>query len=233
MRLAIISDIHANLEALTSAFEMIAAEHVDAAICLGDTVGYGANPNECLDLVRTRCFTVLLGNHDNAAFDLSVAERFTHNAQLSARWTFEAITEDNRSFLRGLVPAMHWEGLMLAHASPNEPEEWNYIISESDARDAFRAFDERICFVGHSHVPVIFSEHGRASALDNNNRYLINVGSVGQPRDRNPKLSFGIFDTVAWTYQNVRVQYDIGTASGKIREAGLPVSLADRLSLGV
>ena len=233
MRLAIISDIHANLEALTAAMGVIGTERIDEILCLGDTVGYGANPNECLELVRARCSTILLGNHDMAAFDLAVADHFTHNAQVSARWTYEVITDDNRAFLRGLAPSQRWGELMLAHASPYDPEDWNYVISEFDARDAFRAFKEQICFIGHSHMPLIFSEQGRVSSIDNRGRYLINVGSVGQPRDRNPQLSFGLFDTEAWTYRNVRAEYDVVSAARKIREAGLPAELAGRLSLGL
>ncbi len=233
MRIAIISDIHSNLEALNSALEAIDAQRVDDIVCLGDIVGYGSNPNECLSLVRSRCSVVLQGNHDAAAVDLSVANQFTLNAQLSAIWTFGALPPENKDYLRNL-PQMKPRGdILFSHASPFEPEEWHYVISEFDTREAFRAFTEKICFIGHSHIPVIFSEHGRVPAISRLGRYIVNVGSIGQPRDANPNLSYGIFDTEEWSYQNIRLGYDIDTAADKIRKAGLPRALAERLHQGM
>jgi diadenosine tetraphosphatase ApaH/serine/threonine PP2A family protein phosphatase len=233
LRLAIISDIHSNLEALSSAFEVIDREGVDEVICLGDTVGYGANPNECLSIIRERCSIILLGNHDAAATDLSVANHFTTNAQLSAMWTFGALLEEHRIFLRGLSQTHPRGDILFSHASPFEPEEWHYVISDFDMREAFHAFTERICFIGHSHIPVIFSERGKVPALSSSGRSIVNVGSVGQPRDGKPDLSFGLFDTDSWTYRNVRTQYDIKSAAEKIRTSGLPHALADRLFHGM
>ncbi|MDP2884272.1 MAG: metallophosphoesterase family protein [Ignavibacteria bacterium] len=233
VRIAIISDIHSNLEALTSAFAAIDAEHVDTIVCLGDIVGYGANPNECLSLVRSRCSTILLGNHDAAALDLSFANQFTLNAQLSAIWTFGILLDENKAFLKDLPQDKTLGDVLLSHASPFEPKEWHYVISEYDTREAFRAFTERICFIGHSHIPVIFSERGKAATVSETGRFIVNVGSIGQPRDGNPNLSFGIFDTELWSYQNVRIGYDIDTAAEKIRKAGLPRTLAERLYHGM
>ena len=233
MRIAIISDIHSNLEALTSALEIIDAEHVDQLVCLGDVVGYGANPNECIDIVRSRCSTVLLGNHDAAAIDLAVANQFTLNAQLSAIWTFGNLIEDNKAFLKNLPHTRKMGDVLLSHASPFEPDEWHYVISEFDTREAFGSFDETICFIGHSHIPVIFSEHGKVMDVTPAERYIINVGSIGQPRDGNPNLSFGIFDTDTSSYRNVRASYDIQTAADKIRTAGLPRALSERLYRGM
>jgi predicted phosphodiesterase len=215
-RFAIISDIHGNLEALSRALEVIDEERVDEIVCLGDTVGYGANPIECLTLVRSRCSIILLGNHDAASIDLAVANQFTLNAQLSAIWTFGALDEESKAFLRGLKPTHPLGEVLFSHGSPYEPDEWHYVISEFDMREAFRAFTERICFVGHSHIPVIFSEDGD-----------------GQPRDGNPDLSFGIFDREQWSYRNVRAEYDFKTTAKKIRETGLPRALADRLTVGM
>lgn len=233
MRLAIISDIHANLEALTRAFEVIDGERVDDIVCLGDIVGYGANPNECLDLVRSRCSTILLGNHDAAAVDLSIANQFTLNAQLSAIWTYGMLPEENKTFLRGLAPTKALGDVLLSHGSPYEPAEWHYVISEFDTREGFRSFTENICFIGHSHIPVIFSEEGKTTTVTRAERFIVNVGSIGQPRDGKRALSFGIFDTELWTYRNIRADYDINSAAEKIRKAGLPRSLADRLYLGM
>lgn len=233
MRIAIISDIHSNLEALNSAFEAIDAQHADDIICLGDIVGYGASPNECVSLVRSRCSMILQGNHDAAAVDLSVANQFTLNAQLSAIWTFGTLLPENKDFLRSL-PQMKPRGdILFSHASPFEPEEWHYVISEFDTREAFQAFTERICFIGHSHIPVIFSELGKVYTISELGRFIVNVGSIGQPRDANPNLSFGIFDTEPWSYQNMRVKYDVDAAAEKIRKAGLPRALAERLYQGM
>jgi diadenosine tetraphosphatase ApaH/serine/threonine PP2A family protein phosphatase len=233
VRLAIISDIHSNLEALTTTFEFIDTHSVDEVVCLGDVVGYGANPNECLAIVRQRCTVILLGNHDAAAVDLSVANQFTMNARLSALWTHQVLDDESKEFLKTLPLTKARDDIFLTHASPYDPEEWNYIITDFDARDAFQSFVERICFVGHSHIPVMFSENGSAIAVTNRDRFIVNVGSVGQPRDGNPKLSFGIFDTQTWTYENIRAKYDVATAVEKIRKAGLPRALADRLVVGI
>jgi predicted phosphodiesterase len=232
-RFAIISDIHGNLEALTRAFEVIDEERVENIVCLGDTVGYGANPVECLKLVRSRCSIILLGNHDAASIDLAVANQFTLNAQLSAIWTFGALDEESKKFLHTLQPTHPTADVLFSHGSPYEPDEWHYVISEFDTREAFHAFTERICFVGHSHIPVIFSEEGDTDAISETGRFIVNVGSVGQPRDGNPDLSFGIFDEKDWSYRNLRVEYDVRTAAKKIRDAGLPRALAERLTVGM
>jgi predicted phosphodiesterase len=233
VRIAVISDVHSNLEALTSALETIETRRVDEIVCLGDTVGYGANPGECLSLVRSRCSIILQGNHDAAAVDLSVANQFTLNAQLSALWTFGILADADKTYLRDL-PQMKPQGdLLFSHASPYEPEEWHYVISEFDTREAFGAFAERVCFIGHSHLPVVFSQRGKVEDVEPTGKYIINVGSVGQPRDGNPDLSFGIFDTEAWSYENIRTGYDIDAAAKKIRDAGLPRSLAERLYRGI
>ena len=233
MRLAIISDIHGNLEALTTAFALIKKHGVDEIICLGDVVGYGANPNECLSAVRERCSVILLGNHDAAAIDLAVADQFTINARLSAIWTNSVLLKEHKEFLETLPLTKSRSEILLAHGSPYEPEEWHYIISEYEAREAFQSFTEQLCFVGHSHIPVIFSQKGTTALVAPGDRFIINIGSVGQPRDGNPQLSFGIFDTDSWAYNNIRADYDIPAAAQKIRKAGLPRALADRLMFGV
>ncbi len=233
MRLAILSDIHANLEALTKALRLIETQSVDEILCLGDVVGYGANPNECLELVRKHCPIILKGNHDAAAVDLSGAEGFTYPARLAAYWTHDVLTPENIAFLKNLPLTAKKDDLLFVHASPNQPEEWNYILSDADARDAFYFFTEKICFIGHTHVPVVYSERGRARIIKKEFRYLINVGSIGQPRDGNPELSYGIFDTDQWMYENVREDYDQEAAAKKIIKAGLPRVLGDRLLLGI
>ena len=233
MRTAIISDIHANLEGLTRAFELIDEIRADEMVCLGDVVGYGANPNECLELVRQRCSVILMGNHDAAACDPAIAESFTTNARLSAVWTNKALTKENKTYLAGLVMTHEQPQVFFVHATPCNPGEWEYILTEHDATLAFRCFDREICFIGHTHAPVVYGETGKAKQIQRGARYIINVGSIGQPRDGNPKLSFGVFDTERWEYQNIRAEYNIKLASQKIMDAGLPRGLAERLWVGI
>jgi diadenosine tetraphosphatase ApaH/serine/threonine PP2A family protein phosphatase len=233
VRIALISDVHSNLEALTRALEFIDAQGVDDIVCLGDTVGYGANPNECLTLVRSRCSTILLGNHDAAGIDLFVANHFTLSARLSAVWTSSVLLDEHKAFLKNLPYSKSRGDLFFSHASPFEPAEWRYVVSEIDTREAFSAFTERLCFIGHSHIPVIFSERGITSSVLPTGRFIVNVGSIGQPRDGNPNLSFGIFDTASESYQTIRLGYDTDPAAEKIRKVGLPQALADRLYRGI
>ena len=233
MRSAIISDVHSNLEALSTALEAIEKEEIDEILFLGDVVGYGANPNECVALVRERCSVVLLGNHDLAAVDLSVAEEFNNHARVAAHWTSKKLSAENREYLKSLPYTATVREALLVHASPFEPEEWHYIISESDARRMFPHFKETICFVGHSHVPGVFAESAIEQDVRRGERFIVNVGSIGQPRDGDPDLSFGIFDSERWEYRNIRLVYDVERAARKIRDAGLPPVLADRLFRGV
>ncbi len=233
MKYAIISDIHANLEALEKALSIIDAEQIDEIVCLGDIVGYGANPNECAALVRSRCSTIVLGNHDAAAVDPARAYDFNANAKRAIEWTAAALNDDTRAFLSSLPFVERTERILFVHASPDTPEAWNYVVDASDAISAIRHFQEQICFIGHTHIPGIFSQSGRAKAISNDEQYLVNVGSVGQPRDGNPMLAFGILDTSAWQYRVVRSKYDIEKASGKIYAAGLPEELGFRLMYGM
>ena len=271
MRVAIISDIHSNLEALQKALEIIDEKKIEEIICLGDLVGYGANPNECIELTRKRACCVLLGNHDQAAFDLSQTEHFNRHARTAAYWTNQTLTPENLEYLKGLPFRHVIDDLTFVHASPREPEQWEYVFSAHEAKSNFESFQTRICFVGHTHIPGVFPEDlmlqkpkvtrsapphgsddldessttrgvdkpvgsrrpsGRGQLLEEN-RYIINVGSVGQPRDGNWKLSFGIFDTSAWTYDLIRSEYDVQAASEKILAADLPRFLADRLLVGI
>jgi len=232
MRIAIISDIHSNLEALEKTLEIIKQKNIDEIICLGDIVGYGANPNECLALVRQHARHIMLGNHDEAAVSLQQIDDFNPYARQAAVWTSKHLTEKNKEFILTLPHIIEFNGLLFAHSSPYEPKEWHYIISLSEAQFNFNHFSQPICFVGHSHVPVIFSEDFWTKEIVKGKRYVVNVGSVGQPRDLNPQLSFGIFDSELWTYENIRSEYDVNTASDKIRAAGLPPQLADRIKIG-
>lgn len=232
MRIAIISDIHSNLEALEKTLEIIKQKSIDEIVCLGDIVGYGANPNECLSLVKEVTSHILLGNHDEAATSLKQIEDFNPYARSAVFWTAKQLTEANKEFLRSLPYKLELNGLFFTHASPFEPEEWHYILSLAEAQNNFSFFQQPICFVGHSHAPVIFSEDFWAREVVRGKRFIVNVGSVGQPRDLDRRLSFGIFDSGTWTYENIRSEYDVQTASEKIRTAGLPKQLAERILIG-
>jgi len=232
MRIAIISDIHSNLEALEKALSIIAEKKIEEIVCLGDVVGYGANPNECLSLVRGITSHILLGNHDEAAVNLKNVEDFNPHAQLAAAWTNKTLTDENKKFIEALPYTLELSGLRFVHSSPFEPDAWHYIISPEDRSDNFSLFSEPICFFGHSHYPGVYGEKIEDQIVERGKKFLINVGSVGQPRDHDWRLSFGIFDTDAWTYENIRSEYDVKTASEKIRKAGLPRPLAERILIG-
>jgi len=233
LKIAVISDIHSNLEALTTALELIRSGGIETTVCLGDIVGYGANPNECVDLVREHCAVVVRGNHDAGVVDTRITDNFSRNARAAIFWTQSQLSAANLDFLASLPLTASLYGLLLVHASPHEPDRWHYIVDAWEARQAMHAFSGSGCFVGHSHVPGIFSARGRETNVKQGERFLINVGSIGQPRDRNPLLSFGVFDTDAWSYENVRAEYDIDLAARKILGKGLPATLAQRLALGV
>ena len=233
MKYAIISDIHSNLEALQKALSIIDEKKVDEIICLGDVVGYGANPNECVDIVRSRCSTIVLGNHDAAALNVSLAHDFNAIAKKAVVWTSEQLTVESKSFLSSLPMVVRKDQVLIVHSSPMQPEAWDYIIDNDDAALAFRYFDEKICFIGHTHVPGIFTQHGRAKSITADEQYLVNVGSVGQPRDGNPMLAFGLFESSVWEYELIRSQYDIQKAAEKIYAAKLPEELGNRLMYGM
>jgi predicted phosphodiesterase len=232
MRVAILSDIHSNLQALTKAFALIDRSGIDEVYCLGDIVGYGANPNECIALVRERCKFCVLGNHDLAALDTSGAQYFTKPGRSAAEWTHEVLTAENAEFLRSLPYCVQAGDLTLVHASPQEPAQWEYVLSLPIAQKQFAAFTTVLCMIGHTHVPSVCGENLRTVVFKKGMRFLINVGSVGQPRDGNSQLSFGIFDSDEWSYQNIRHDYDINGAARAILNQGLPAVLASRLFLG-
>ncbi len=239
MKYAIISDVHANLEAVTACFNEIDKLKVDRIICLGDLVDYCAEPNEVVEIIKKNCDAVVLGNHDEAQYKYQMVERYTENARISSIHTRSVINPEHIEYFKTL-PYSHSENeLLFVHASPLDPPAYKYLLNEETAENNFKIFSERICFIGHSHKPLIFEQSGSEikltveGKLDKNNRYIINVGSVGQPRDSNPKLSFGLFDTDTFEYKNIRIDYDIRSASEKIRKEGLPLHLADRLFKGI
>ncbi|MDA0708778.1 MAG: metallophosphoesterase family protein [bacterium] len=239
MRCAVFSDVHGNLEALQAVLEKIALLSPDRILCLGDVVGYGADPNGCVQAVQKHADAVLAGNHDWAALGLEDTCRFNPAARVAAQWTREELGTDEALFLR-MCPLVLEEGdVSLAHASPLNPSQWDYIPSPAWGRAALAESSCRLCFVGHSHRGFICAETGQQDRLSEgsvwlaqNMRYLVNVGSVGQPRDGDPRASFALWDQESGNIALHRVSYDIATAQNKIRSKGLPDYLADRLAIG-
>jgi len=232
LRIAIISDIHGNLEALETALDHIHRQRVDRIYCLGDIVGYGANPSECLELVKHEANGIVLGNHDEAAFKLGAEDEFSHFAANAIHWTRSQLSMGQLAFLKSLPYQISFQDILFVHSAPSEPRTWKYIFGAMDAFTHRSSFMERLCFVGHSHLPGIYSLTSPDAAYNTTDRFIINVGSVGQPRDGDPRLSFGMLDTFSGMYENVRLEYPVLTAATKIREAKLPSYLAERLLHG-
>jgi len=245
MKVAVISDIHGNLEALRAVERTIDSLAVDEVWCLGDIVGYGPNPNECVARVRELCrqtdgsMMVVFGNHDEASIGGDISF-FNPRAQAAALWTRSELSPESREFLVSLPLNLERADTLLVHASPYEPELWHYIMGIHDAAYAFTHFNHRVCFVGHSHYPlvgeldgaVIRLVEGQRIPLGPGRRYLINVGSVGQPRDRDPRACFVILEPDDNLVTFHRVEYDVSACQEKILKAGLPAMLAERLEIG-
>jgi len=237
---AIVSDVHANLEALDAVLEHARARGADDLACLGDFVGYGASPNECIERLRPAIETAVLGNHDQAVFDASWLESFNLEAATAARWTAEVLERGHHDYLRALPLSVAWRGARLVHGSPADPPAWNYVFTPGEAILEMEACPEPVCFVGHSHVPGTFELDGRrarytrepALAGRRERRYLIVVPSVGQPRDGDPRAGYLLWDDVAWTFEHVRLDYDVAGAIRRIVDAGLPRILGERLRYG-
>jgi len=235
MKYAIISDVHANLEAVTACFGEIDKLNPDRIICLGDLVDYCAEPNEVIEIVRKRCDVVLLGNHDEAQYDYSIPEGFREYAKSSSVHTRSILSKENLDYIKSLPRYYSENNLLFVHASPKYLPRYKYVLDTDAAYENFCSFTESICFIGHSHLPVVFHEINNrveivnAGALKNGERYIINAGSVGQPRDGDPRLAFGLFDSDTYEYQQIRMEYDVKTASEKILKSGMSPFLAERL----
>ena len=240
MTTVLLSDIHANLEALEAVLGAVDERKPDRVLCLGDVVGYGASPNECLDLVRRRSQLVLLGNHDAAASGGPEAARFNVYARAAAEWTARTLTRENREYLQKLPLTSAQSGFLCVHASPATPRDWEYLLDRFDAEPQFAYFSEPVCFIGHTHQPAVFqadpagtrSLPPRTFRLEPHRRYIVNVGSVGQPRDRDPRACFVVLQEGSGDLEYVRVPYDVEGAQAKIRAAHLPEVLAARLATG-
>jgi diadenosine tetraphosphatase ApaH/serine/threonine PP2A family protein phosphatase len=242
MKVAVISDIHGNRQAFEATLEAIAASEAAEVWCLGDLVGYGADPDVCVELAREHAAVCLAGNHDLAVTgDIPLGE-FSRGASLAAQWTKEVIAPENLAFLESLSPQGDEHGVGLYHASPRDPV-WEYVLSALLAELCLDQQRQRVCLVGHSHVALSFTRAEGELATGEPQRdgteldlsageWLINPGSVGQPRDGDPRASWLLLDLDGLNATFVRTDYDIAGAAAAIRAARLPDSLAERLEYG-
>ena len=240
MKIAVISDIHANIEALDAVLADAEAQGCGEIWCLGDIVGYGADPNGVVERISQKADATVAGNHDWAAVGKMTLAYFNSHAAAAAEWTAEALTPECRDWLAALPLERVERDMRLVHASPSDPAAWHYVLSVAEAEGEMTTYDESICLIGHSHYPGNFEQtdgdlhYNREDniTLQSDKRYLINVGSVGQPRDGDPRASYMVLDPDSKEIWHRRVEYDIEAAHQKILEAGLPSFLADRLLTG-
>ena len=240
MRYVIFGDIHGNLEALEAVMEKMANEKPDQYICIGDLVGYGANPNECMDKVLALNPVLVAGNHDYAAAGMLNVDFFNTYAYKAIEWTKQQLTAEHKEVLQKMKLLQKINNVTVVHATPYNPEMFEYMENNYDAQLAFTYLPTSICFVGHSHIPISFTvSRGTISfsiepytVVKNNNKVIINIGSVGQPRDENPEAAYAVYDVDESMVWIKRVEYDIQKASGKIIKAGLPEILAERIKYG-
>ena len=240
MRVAVISDVHANLRALEAVLAAIDDEDLDAVWCLGDTVGYGPRPNECCTSVRERAALCLVGNHDLVALgDIAVGD-FNDEAAAAALWTRDELSADSQSFLRGLEPAARVEGAELYHASARDPV-WEYLLSEDAVRATFDLTTAPLVLVGHSHVALAVNARGDeldgglapgGTEVELDGRWVLNPGSTGQPRDGDPRAAWLLLDLEQRRASFRRVAYPVKETQAELRAAGLPPGLAARLAFG-
>jgi predicted phosphodiesterase len=242
MRVAVVSDIHANRHAFEAVLADIARTGADELWCLGDLVGYGADPNACVELARAHAAVCLAGNHDLAVTGGLSLEEFSKGAELAARWTRDVIEPEHVDYLASLDPAATVEGLGLYHASPRDPV-WEYVLSALLAEMCFDEAPERVCLIGHSHVALSFvrregdiatgERRDDADEADlSSGEWLLNPGSVGQPRDGDARAAWLLLDTDRPAATWHRIDYDVAGAAAAIRRARLPDSLAERLGYG-
>jgi predicted phosphodiesterase len=241
MRYAVISDIHGNLEAFEAVLKAVSEENVEGYMFVGDVVGYGANPKECIKmLVSLKPVITIAGNHEWGATGNLDISYFSEAAADAVLWTRKALGEGEIEYLRSMPLIYEDEKITLVHGTLNMPEEFYYTFDTEDAYVTLSQMRNPLCFVGHTHVPGIFvSDQTKVDILENLDikmdtelKYLVNVGSVGQPRDGNPEASFAIYDDEEFTISIKRVPYDVRKAQDKIMKAGLPAELAARLSEG-
>ncbi len=239
MRYGIFGDIHGNYDALESVLGFLEKQNCDVLLCTGDIVGYGAEPSKCLQTVRERCVVCLAGNHDHAVCGRLDTEFFNIFARQVANWTEQQLNEEERAWLAERPFVCHFENFTLSHGSAHSPEVFNYITTIFDAELSFECLDKPLLFYGHTHIPLAFFDTvpmtytmDQEIKINAEGKTLVNVGSVGQPRDEDPRASFAVYDSEESTVTLHRIEYDIKAAGRKIIAAGLPEALAIRLELG-
>ena len=238
MRYAIISDIHGNLDALESVLK-VARQQVDHIVCLGDVVGYGPQPAECLHQLQDNDCTIVAGNHDFAVTDKIDISNFNVYAREATLWTRDHLGAEDLGVLAELPLVRELEGFTLVHGTRHTPELFDYVQTSYDANLSMQAMEQPLCFIGHSHVPIMFVQDQVISyhlqdTIDvrPDTKTIVNVGSVGQPRDHDPRACFALYDTETSTVELRRVSYDIESVIEKIQQAGLPRPLGERLRSG-
>jgi predicted phosphodiesterase len=241
LRIGIIADVHANEEALDAVLGALKKAEVHRIICLGDLVGYGPNPNECVAKIFDCTEVVVAGNHDYGAVGLLSIERFNAFARQAMLWTQENLSAESGRIIKSLDLIYDDGYIMAVHASPEAPDQWHYVSSEDAVFRSLMALTSPFCFIGHTHIPALFSrkangdmilQRGQSLTLQSDQLHLINVGSVGQPRDSDPRASYGIFDLEDAHFELYRVPYDITRVQGKMKKAGISDFLIQRLTVG-
>jgi len=244
MKYGILGDLHSNLSALETVLDRMSAESIDRLVSVGDVIGYGAAPRACIDLVREAGAVVVLGNHDAACNDQLDVTYFNNYARAAVDWTKTALRSEDRAWIRTLPLSVHLEHCSVSHGTLHRPELFDYIQSPADADPSLDEMPLPVCFVGHTHVPVALlrlrDDPTRTAYtvealidVEEAHRALVNVGSVGQPRDEDPRAAYAVFDSEKGRVEIKRVAYDIDREAHRILSAGLPRILADRLYLGV
>lgn len=240
MRIALFGDIHANLEALQAVLADAQGQSCDQYVCLGDVVGYNADPAACLEMVRSMNCPVVKGNHDEAAsVTYALEENMNPIAAAALQWTRDQLDDDQREWLRKLRMVRQVEDFTVVHSTLDQPAHWNYVTNRFDASANFSYQFTSVCFHGHTHVPRVFMKEQRVFEVETDSivleakaKYFINIGSVGQPRDGDWRSCYAIYDTSSHLVVFRRVAYDIELAQKKILDAGLPETLANRLADG-
>ena len=240
MRYGIFGDIHGNLEAFEAVLEDLRRQGIDRLFSLGDIVGYGPDPNSCVDVIRKLSIPSVSGNHDWASVGRSDLDYFNPRAKEAILWTKKVLTEENKAYLKRLPLIIEGNNFQLVHGSLKKPADWFYILNFQEAENVFALMEKPLLFAGHSHVPIVFCKtEGKISCISDSRlnlkeeaKYIINAGSVGQPRDGDSRSSYVIFDEGKREIIYKRVKYPIAKVQRKIRKAGLPEIEAARLSAG-
>jgi len=241
MKIGFFSDVHANLEALETCLADFKKEKLKKLFFLGDVVGYGPDPNKCVELVDKKADIKLLGNHDAAAVGLLNTDYFNQYAQISIDHTIRILSEKNLKRIKMFHIEATFDVFKMVHSQPKDPTSWGYILDIEDAEENFKYFEQQVCIIGHTHQPAIIKKYKNNRCemvahdfvrLDNDYRYIINIGSIGQPRDSDPRASYGIYDDESGIFSIKRIEYDYEKTQEKMKKVSLPRFLIDRIAMG-